>query len=92
MDPELIKVFASMGVGGVLALVVMRWKRDDDVKYTASLLEVNKRMETRDERMLLIIEANTIALRGLQSAVESVASIKKIEERLNDIERRRERV
>lgn len=89
MDPELLKILVSTGVGGVLAGIVLWWKRLDDQKHAADLKTIMERRDRTDDRTLQIIDANTAALRSLQGAVENVASLRGIEERLRQLEFRR---
>jgi len=78
--------FASLGVGGAIALVVMYWKRQDDHRYASTLRELTLKsndlackvtealIENRAEMVKhnSCIEANTKAMDRLSSVIESV--------------------
>lgn len=90
MDPQLIALVMPLGVGGVIAIIVIMWKRSDDKIHAEALESLNRkyaedvasmvaRLEARDDRMLSIVTANTEVLRGLMSAVAVLSDLSKLE-------------
>lgn len=86
--------FLPLGIGGVLAAITANWKHEDDKKHAEDLKTLTARhdeemksiimrMENRDERMLTILQGNTEALRSLQSAIQILIDVDKLEERLS---------
>lgn len=89
MTPEIIIQFLPLGIGGLIAGLVINWKREDDKKHKEELVDLLanydkhiSRLDTRDERMLLILQANTDALRALQAAITLLVDVDKLEQRL----------
>ena len=81
MGESLLNSLIGLGVGGVLAGLVLQWKRQDDQRYQEEL-------RTLTERMLMALDANTKAMQGMTSAVEALCSLQKMEERLGALEKR----
>ena len=68
----------SLGLGAVIALVVLTWKRIDDARYAATLRQL---VEERDRRFDLMLDAfreNSEALRGLSDAIGQLQDTDKI--------------
>lgn len=78
MGPEELKLLASMGVGGVLAYVVMKWKREDDKTYQAS------QAATLD-KVLAVVTAVTEALKAVQIQVQTMLTVSKLEEEVRKL-------
>jgi hypothetical protein len=81
MDTALLNSLAGLGVGGLLAAIVMNWKRQDDLRYGVELKGLN-------ERMLVVVDGNTKAMLCMTAAVEALCSLQKMEERLGALERK----
>lgn len=86
---EVLSQFFPLGIGGILAIIVVHWKREDDKRYAESLRELITRhdqhitrLEARDERMLEIIQRHTDVLSGLQSAISLLVDVDKLETRI----------
>ena len=75
MQLELINGVASLGLGAVLAVIVLMWKRTDDKRYI-------ERLEAREDRLIGIVDANTTAMRDLKHAIDGLATTASMEERL----------
>ncbi len=57
----------SLGVGGILALILLYWKRVDDLAHAKTLASIIARMDNQTEKVLDVITANTAALVALQN-------------------------
>ncbi len=90
----------SLGVGGIIAGLVLVWKRQDDVNHAKALAELSAahikaleimfaRMEVRDKSSVEVIQANTTALVALQAAVAQLNALKQLNDRLERLERER---
>jgi len=79
METSLLELFVSMGVGGVLAGVVLLWKRSDDQRY-------QKATEQREDRLLTALAANTTAMQKVTSAIEALCTLQHVEERIERLE------
>ncbi len=69
---------ASLGLGAVVAMIVLNWKRDDDRKYAESLQTLVAGGEKRFDLMLDAFRANTEALNGLRETLDRQQSTEKI--------------
>lgn len=98
----LIAQLATLGVGGLIAAVVLVWKRQDDIKNDKTLAELNAahikamevmfaRMELRDKSSTEVIQANTAALVGLQASIAQLNALKQLIDRIEELERARRR-
>jgi hypothetical protein len=61
---------ASLGLGAVIAIIVLNWKRDDDRKHVEALQAFMAEGNRRFELMLDAFQANTEALNGLRETLE----------------------
>jgi len=82
----------SIGIGGVIAGIVLFWKRQDDLRHDkeseahARALEVMfARMELRDKSSIEIVQANTIALVALQTAVAQLNTLKQLSDKIIEL-------
>ena len=75
-DATLIGQIASLGLGAVIAVIVLMWKRGDDLRHDRYMMEMNS-------RLTLLIENDVTALNNLLRAIE------KIDDRLVVLERLR---
>ena len=80
MPIELISQVSSLGLGAVLAVVVLVWKRADDLRHISYVEQTNA-------KLIAIIESNTATLTNLQKTVEALASLARLEDRLREVER-----
>ncbi|MBN1286162.1 MAG: hypothetical protein JXB47_12260 [Anaerolineae bacterium] len=76
---------ASLGLGAVIAVIVLNWKRDDDRKYAEALKTLGAEGDRRLDLMLDAFRANTEALNGLREILEED---RHTEQMLADLERR----
>lgn len=94
---ETIQAFVGLGVGGMVAIVVLLWKRADDKAYADRLtnligdykqqqLELSKQQQEREKLLLEFAQTSNSALKDLTTAIQSLQSMSKLEERLREIE------
>lgn len=83
---EILTQLTSLGLGAVIAGIVLIWKRADDATNATALKEFIARMEVRDDRALKAMEAVTIAIQSLQKTVESLAMLSRLEDRIAGLE------
>ncbi len=87
-DIGLLTQLSSLGLGAVIAIIVLLWKRADDQAHRDELAAIIARMEARDERMLAALESTALALQSLQETVESLSALNRLEERIIGLETR----
>lgn len=49
VDPGLLQIAASLGIGGVIAVLTLQWKRADDLTHRDELKTFVDRMDLRDK-------------------------------------------
>lgn len=86
MELSLISQLASLGLGAVIAGVVLIWKRNDDQKHQETLEDIIKRLEARDDRALKVIEITAATMQSLQKTIEAFAILDRLEERIVGLE------
>ena len=69
-----VKEFASLGLGAVIAVVVLVWKRNDDKKYETELCNVTNRMIKVIED---ITQVNTSLKESVDLLVENLLEVRK---------------
>ena len=74
----------SFGVGGVIAAIVLYWKRVDDQKWTDLLKTMWDESRDMNRLMIAAFEANAIAMAALRDVCENSANIDDLERRLGD--------
>ena len=79
MPVELITQVSSLGLGAVLAVVVLVWKRADDARYISYVEKTNA-------QLFKIIEENIETLGNLQKAIEGAVNLTRLEDRLREAE------
>jgi len=73
----------TLGIGGVIAALVLYWKRVDDKAYSESLKEIIARMEKREADYLVAMQADTSAKLELASAIRELKFVDRLEKRFD---------
>lgn len=91
MDIPLFTQLVSLGLSldVVIAIIVLYWKRADDTKHKEELTTIITRMESRDNKLVMVMEATALALGSLQSTIESFGALRRLEDRLAGLEAHR---
>jgi hypothetical protein len=71
MEFDLVQI-SSLGLGAVLAIIVLNWKRGDDARYAEALKALVDEGNRRFDMMLEAFRANTEALSQLREAIEGM--------------------
>jgi uncharacterized protein Yka (UPF0111/DUF47 family) len=79
MEQTLVNNLISLGIGGVVAAIVLLWKRQDDQRYAGELKALT-------ERSLRAQEEATRAMRDLAGTIEKLNALMEIEKRLTVLE------
>jgi hypothetical protein len=66
----------SLGVGGIIAGIVLYWKRQDDKMYQSAQAEFASRLERINDRVLALLESKT------RSEAELIAAVRDLRFRL----------
>jgi hypothetical protein len=81
IEPEYLKFFASLGVGGVLAGMIFYFSRQDQKKHEKDLLLRNEECEAREDKLIEVITKNTQGFERLCGALNTLSTeIRKSEE------------
>jgi hypothetical protein len=80
MDAETMKWFASLGVGGALAVMMFLIHRKDSLQHIETLKDMKEDADQRNERLESVVEKNTTAIahntdvsRAMVDAVNRIA-------------------
>jgi hypothetical protein len=65
MTTEQFTQLFSLGIGGVIAAVVLYWKRDDDKSHKAALIAHAAELSKINTTLIKVITANTRAINTL---------------------------
>lgn len=77
---------ASLGLGAVLAGIVLYWKRIDDQRYADRLERMWDRRDEQQERLLTIIRQNSIAIEAMTNTISALASFDRLSTQLKGME------
>jgi hypothetical protein len=81
IDPEYIKFFSSLGVGGVLAGMIFFYSRKDSKKHEEDWIKKEVECEGREDKLIGVITKNTEGFERLCGAINKLsADISKAEE------------
>ena len=102
MDFVALEGLIGLGVGGIIAMVVICWKRADDKMYVETIRQAadehTKDVKERDDmhissldrlatRQMDIMEDNTKVMQQVATAVERLCALSKMEERMMKLEK-----
>jgi hypothetical protein len=76
MDIAFLGQISSLGLGAVIATMVLFWKRNDDVKYLEMQRQFKEESDKRFDLMLKAFDQNTRALNSLSTMVEHALNVK----------------
>ena len=83
METTLLQTLMPLGVGGVLAGMVLMWKRQDDIRYQSQLISLV-------ESSTKAAEANTATLQEVAKALQELCLMQKFAERLEALDKKLE--
>jgi hypothetical protein len=86
MDLDLLSKVAQMGIGVMIAIIVLMWKRADDVKFQNDLRGVIASCNEREDKLIAVLETNTAAMMALKTAVEGFSSMRALEESVRKLQ------
>lgn len=97
MEQTLMQNLLTLGIGGVIAALVLMWKREDDKRYAEDVKVISERYATEMKAMAERFEKlaqesaagqkdQTAALQRMAVAVEKLCIIDTLEKRMNELE------
>jgi hypothetical protein len=85
-----IEKLVGYGIGGVIAALVLLWKRQDDQRYGETLTNIIERLEAREERVLVLVDGINRAQSSLLTFITDISS-KSVKEIIEKVEKERGR-
>ena len=82
MEIDFIQQVADYGLAAVVFVIVILWKRADDVRRERETASIMAALSEREDRLLKIVQDNTAALNALQAAIAQLATMDRLEDRL----------
>ena len=83
-EASLLERAITLGLGALIAVVVLIWKRSDDARYAKSIEDTNV-------RLFIALEAVTQAMIGVRNAVESQETLNELREEMRKLRDEAER-
>lgn len=83
---------SGLGVGGALALIVLQWKRADDVKHAADMKEQAAETERLANKYIELVERFMAGQAMIASALEAIKTAIQQRESENELEKRLEQI
>jgi hypothetical protein len=78
IDIPLLREAMTLGLGALIAVITLIWKRADDLRYAKALEDMNR-------TLLTALDANTRAVLGVQTAVEAQADRRQQEQEMREL-------
>lgn len=75
IDLEAIKALSPLGVGGLLACMLLFFYRQDFLRERSNHLAERERQERREDRLLLVLERNAAAHERLAVTIDTLGTI-----------------
>ncbi len=96
MDLTIFETIATLGIGGLIAIVTLMWKRADDAAHREEMKRLHSEHEgelkhivdassRREDRIIELVKANTDALKGLQIAIETMTRLTELERKIEEV-------
>lgn len=82
MDFTLLDKIATLGIGAVLAFIVLWWKRQDDTAYQSTIKSYKEESTRREENMLEIIKVQIETLNALRTTIQNLDIYTRVSSRL----------
>lgn len=73
----------TLGIGGVIAALVLYWKRIDDKAYAESLKVLLGRAEERENRLITLLEATNKTQNDVARAIGDLRFVDRLEKRIS---------
>lgn len=83
MEFTILEKISTLGLGAVLAFIVLWWKRHDDAKYAESLKNLVDENLKREDKLFEILKQQTETMQSLKSAITSLDLYIKINDQFN---------
>jgi len=76
----------SLGVGGMIAAIVLYWHRQDTERHIVQLIELNGRVESLTTKVIATLEATAGSMSRLSEQIAEIVSVSKLDARLREVE------
>ena len=97
LDSTLIGQVASLGLGAVIAVIILVWKRQDDrehrqqivdlfSKHDSQVLSLTLRVEQLAGQVVMVVQANAEALTSFTAQLDAIASMRDIQKQLDEMQ------
>lgn len=86
MEQTLMNNLLTLGIGGLIAALVLFWKREDDKRYAGEMKGMAERFEKLSQEAAAGQREQTAAMQKMALAVEKLCIIDTLEKRMNDLE------
>lgn len=87
---SLLPGIGGLGIGGAVALIVMQWKRADDLKHTADMERLATRYIELGQKQIEGMAAIASTLAEIKTAIQQGRAEHELEKRLEEIMERLE--
>lgn len=78
----IIEKIVTLGLGAVIAIIVLYWKKIDDVAYQANLKVFLEESLKREHKMVDIVQLQTITLETLKATISNLDIYIRISDKL----------
>jgi hypothetical protein len=75
IDTEMIKMLSPLGIGGLLAGLVLYFYRQDFLRERSHNQAERQRQERREDRLLQVLERNAAAYERLAVTIDTLGTI-----------------
>ena len=81
MDLTLLEKVSNLGLGAVVLVIVLLWKRADDQRREREQAALLSQLTEREKHLMQLIAENRAALTGLQQTVEQLLTVDRLADR-----------
>jgi hypothetical protein len=81
MDLTLLEKMANLGLGAVVLVIVLLWKRADDQRREREQAALLAQLTEREKHLMQLVAENRAALTGLQQTVEQLLTVDRLADR-----------
>ena len=79
-EAGLLRDISSLGLGAVITVIVIYWKRADDMRY-------QKALENLTQQSIEVIKVNTSAMNAVEMAVRSMSELIALSAQLKELKK-----
>jgi hypothetical protein len=82
MDTNIIEKISTLGLGAVIAIILLYWKRNDDTNYSETIKNLIGETFNREAKIIEMVHLQITTMESIKNLIQNLDIFYKLQERL----------